>query len=206
MGHHAYLIIGNTEAGIACARRLHDLPETTEADPDVQVLLHDAFGIDEARALKEWAYQTPVSRNTRSFIIACMSMTGEAQNALLKLFEEPPPSSRFALIMAHEEQVLPTLRSRCARMYVGAGGEDHGLATSFLHQSYALRLEEIAARVKAKDIAWQRELLSSLEEYLHARTEYALLAEVAWVERTIMLRGSSPKMLLEHLALTLPIR
>jgi DNA polymerase III delta prime subunit len=44
-------------------------------------------------------------------------LTVEAQNALLKLIEEPPRKTTFVLVAAQLERLLPTVRSRCATIY-----------------------------------------------------------------------------------------
>src|SRR5207249_1485502 len=46
-------------------------------------------------------------------------MTVEAQNALLKLIEEPPPRTRFLLVAERLEALVPTVRSRLAAIYFG---------------------------------------------------------------------------------------
>lgn len=43
-----------------------------------------------------------------------------AQNALLKLLEEPPPGTTIILVTDDEELMLPTIKSRCARIRLGA--------------------------------------------------------------------------------------
>ena len=43
----------------------------------------------------------------------------EAQNALLKTLEEPPPASVFVLITSRPDVLLPTVRSRCQRLRFG---------------------------------------------------------------------------------------
>jgi len=45
------------------------------------------------------------------------ALTVEAQNALLKLIEEPPPATTFVLVAGQLEQLLPTVRSRCVAVY-----------------------------------------------------------------------------------------
>ena len=45
------------------------------------------------------------------------TLTVEAQNALLKLIEEPPPNTIFILIASRIERLLPTVRSRCAAIF-----------------------------------------------------------------------------------------
>ena len=43
----------------------------------------------------------------------------EAQDALLKTLEEPPPASVFVLITDRPDVLLPTVRSRCQRLRFG---------------------------------------------------------------------------------------
>jgi DNA polymerase-3 subunit delta' len=43
----------------------------------------------------------------------------QAQNALLKTLEEPRPASVFILITSMADSLLPTVRSRCARLRFG---------------------------------------------------------------------------------------
>jgi DNA polymerase III delta' subunit len=45
------------------------------------------------------------------------SMTAEAQNALLKIIEEPPPRTTFILITEYPDVLLPTVRSRCGHVH-----------------------------------------------------------------------------------------
>src|SRR5436190_19818239 len=50
------------------------------------------------------------------------AMIRDAQNALLKTLEEPPPSSIFILVTARPDSLLPTVRSRCIRLWFAADG------------------------------------------------------------------------------------
>ena len=38
---------------------------------------------------------------------------GKEGNKLLKLIEEPPPNTLFILVAENEEEILPTILSRC---------------------------------------------------------------------------------------------
>ncbi len=49
-------------------------------------------------------------------------MNEDAQSALLKTLEEPPPDTTLVLIADDEERLLPTVRSRCARVRLGTVG------------------------------------------------------------------------------------
>lgn len=52
------------------------------------------------------------------------AMTEDAQNALLKSLEEPPPATLFVLTSSTPDALLPTVRSRTMRLVVGRLGAD----------------------------------------------------------------------------------
>ncbi|RQV97781.1 DNA polymerase III subunit delta' [bacterium] len=47
------------------------------------------------------------------------SMNTQAQNALLKALEEPPPDGYFLLVAENDQDLLPTIRSRCQLIRLG---------------------------------------------------------------------------------------
>ncbi|MBX9906596.1 hypothetical protein K2X96_01705 [Patescibacteria group bacterium] len=211
MIHHAYLIVGLFEHARTHAYELHGIPKNDQyGNPDIQELTYSTVGIDDVRQLKVWSTQAPVGAGRRLFILNTHAVAHEAQNALLKLFEEPPKASSFVLIIPQLEHILPTLRSRC-EIVVLHRDEHTDIALSFLRMSYADRLKEIALRIKNKDSAWTDTLLMSLESHFYATYsdtrrsvhEDALRA-LLFVQGYIGKRGASPKMLLEHLAVVLP--
>ncbi len=62
----------------------------------------------------------PVEGGARVSIIRdAQRMNDVAQSALLKTLEEPPPATTLVLCVDDEEQLLPTIRSRCARIRLG---------------------------------------------------------------------------------------
>ncbi len=62
----------------------------------------------------------PALGNAKVFIIRdAETMTPQAQNALLKTLEEPPPTTFVILIAASLEALLPTVRSRCQTVPFG---------------------------------------------------------------------------------------
>jgi hypothetical protein len=79
----------------------------------------------------------PVEGGARVAIIeGAERMNEDAQSALLKTLEEPPAGVTIALCADGEARLLPTVRSRCARVRLGLVGPrdieailaDHGLA------------------------------------------------------------------------------
>ncbi|MDR3347667.1 MAG: hypothetical protein LBN32_03540 [Helicobacteraceae bacterium] len=70
----------------------------------------DGFSIDEARGMIEAAY---IASDKEKFLIAvARSFNIEAQNALLKLLEEPPRNITIFLLAVRKAVFLPTVRSR----------------------------------------------------------------------------------------------
>jgi DNA polymerase-3 subunit delta' len=87
-------------------------------DPDAS---GDSIGIDAAREVKTFLWQKPNTSAHRTLIIDNAELlTIEAQNALLKITEEPPASSLLILITSDIESILPTIVSRLPKIYFGA--------------------------------------------------------------------------------------
>jgi DNA polymerase-3 subunit delta' len=62
----------------------------------------------------------PFEAQRRVFVIdPADEMTIEAQDALLKTLEEPPPSTMIVLVTAYPDTLLPTIQSRCRRLRFG---------------------------------------------------------------------------------------
>ena len=80
----------------------------------------DSIGIDAAREVKTFLWQRPNTSVRRTLIIDNAELlTTEAQNALLKITEEPPASSLLILITSDIESILPTIVSRLPKIYFG---------------------------------------------------------------------------------------
>lgn len=114
MAHHAYFSAGNLDEGITRAREFieQELGLSIEGNPDVFELRYGLFSVADARAVNDLARQSPVAGETKALIIATGRLFHEAQNALLKLFEEPPVGTVLILVVPSEGIILPTLRSR----------------------------------------------------------------------------------------------
>ncbi|MEP7271221.1 MAG: DNA polymerase III subunit delta' [Acidobacteriota bacterium] len=73
--------------------------------------------VGQARELAENIRYRPFEGRQRFFIIdEADRLREEAANALLKTFEEPPPTSTLILITARPDALLPTIRSRAQKI------------------------------------------------------------------------------------------
>ncbi len=72
------------------------------------------ISIDQVREVEHEVSRPPVEGRRRVVLILnAENLTLEAQNALLKVLEEPPEHTVFLLVSSSPTAVLPTIRSRC---------------------------------------------------------------------------------------------
>ena len=73
-------------------------------------------GVEDARELRERAPTAPAMGREKVYIIdEAQRLTGPAFDALLKLFEEPPPGVRFVLATTEPQKMPATIVGRCQR-------------------------------------------------------------------------------------------
>ena len=78
------------------------------------------ISVEQIRALSADACLLPNEAARKVYIIEdAESMNPSAQNAALKLLEEPPLGAMFLLCTENAMQLLPTVRSRCAEYSLG---------------------------------------------------------------------------------------
>lgn len=195
--HHAYIVRGHQDTDLS-----HLLVET-----EVYECVREKFGIDDAREVSTVAYQTPNQFAVKSIVIRSSFLTLEAQNALLKVLEEPPATTRFVILVPHDMTLLDTIQSRTVEFVIDAGKSENEVFMEFQSLSVADRLASIEGALKRKDTHWQRLMKDGVIEYLRTLpTADANVKELEFVSRLLLTRGASNKMLLEHLALALPTR
>jgi DNA polymerase-3 subunit delta' len=88
--------------------------------PDLLTLHSDSsIGVDAVRELSQFMQGTPQQGGARVVLLPqAHKMTEAAANALLKTLEEPGSDSFLLLQTAYEQQLLPTILSRCQRWLI----------------------------------------------------------------------------------------
>jgi DNA polymerase III delta prime subunit len=194
--HHAEFLVGSYEW--ACTQ----LPVAVRAEAeDVRHYRGARMGIEEVRTMTYEAHLTPIVDEKRTFVIAYAQLTHEAQNALLKLLEEPPATAQFFLITPRAELLLSTVRSRlhlCAREDVLAPNREF---ETFFSASLSERLTYISERVAKKDDEWACGIMCAIEERAHTERNRELRKALDELRPFYDTHGASRKMILEHLAL-----
>lgn len=225
--HHAHVIPGvhDEVAPLLLSALEKHLNIETNGNPDVMVQFYDSLGVDEARILKGAQTRAGFDGARKIFVIGTKSFTPEAQNALLKTFEEPTAGTHFFIILPRAEMLLPTLKSRVLVVSGTATHEDETrvLAEKFLDSSLEGRFAIVKKMAEKKagetvDREIFRRMLDHIERILYTRTAANQLIRVSDQNRSatanifqeifqaktyLANRGSSPKMLLEHIAIVL---
>lgn len=196
--HHANLLIGRKDWAFS-----HIAPSDTVPGTDTIVLEYEKMGIEQVRSLIHDASLRPVERSYRSFIVVAGTILREAQNALLKLFEEPNEHTLFYVVLPREDILLPTLRSRFHLLAVEEAQSESGIFDAFLKASPAERLSLIAKNVSDERTDWIYAIVQGFSEYAHTTRNPQTMRDALTLESYIHTNGSSKKMLLEHITLSL---
>lgn len=210
--HHAYFIEGDSNLVLKeIDDFFHNSWKITRAgNPDIHCVVYESFGIDEGRDLQQAQQLRPFSGDKKIFIIVTNSITHEAQNSLLKVFEEPTAGTHFFVISSSQRILLPTLRSRMVVITHASHREiDFGAeANKFMRMSIKSRLEYVSKIVEEKDKTKAEEFLQALVSELSKKgLEKSSLKTSSTIKEIVMLikylkdRSSSLKLILERVAL-----
>lgn len=216
--HHAFVIEAEVGEGIEMAQAWaeKELGMKVQGNPDVVVMRYGLFPVEEARRVSELAAGKAFAGNTKVVIIAATRAYHEAQNALLKLFEEPPPGTYLFLILPSLGGLLPTLRSRVQvlqnkELRIKNYGES---AEEFMRASKEKRSAMIKKLTSGKDEEERRELrdeaiaiVNGIEAaaYASGTTEHReLLEEIQTLRGYLYDRSAPVRMIMEHLSLVTP--
>lgn len=154
---HAYILEGVENSGkltlartIACsmANTMADVKKIqVGASPDVIELDlpegRKSIGVDAVRGIKMAAHIRPNDLDCKFFLINHAEMlTKEAQNALLKLLEEPPKGVYILLLCTNVSALLPTIRSRAPVLRMQSFSADELTELLLRYSADAQRLYE----------------------------------------------------------------
>lgn len=213
--HHSYLLVGDREETKKALEHFlnKDLQFSQQGNPDFLEIECGACGIDEARSLRARTGMRAIGER-KVAILSFDSITTEAQNSLLKIFEDGVGDTTFFVIAPTLEIFLPTLLSRFFIAKMGA--EDNIQENSyknFLSSLPAKRIELLADVIENKDKTEALQFFNYLERELHEELlnknmdEKIAQAcnEVLKCKGFLYDRSPSVKMILEHISCTMPV-
>jgi DNA polymerase III subunit delta' len=157
-----------------------------QTHPDVLILPPDPpqllIKLGQVRTLIGRSQRTPSEAPAKVFVITSAAFMKEAANSLLKVLEEPPTYVHILILAENLGELLPTIRSRCAVVRLGA--------------LPAEEIEALLARLRPESNKTERALLARLSEGAVGRalgfnlTEYvAARADALVILRSAMQSG-----------------
>lgn len=218
--HHAHAILGEREKVRAEIFDFlkKDLKFPVVGNQDFWQGEYNVLKITNSRDINEVHLNRPVKYDRKVFVISANFITRDAQNSLLKMFEEPRADTVFFLILPEATALIPTLKSR---LVFGQGSEDDtaSQATTFLSAKVGKRLEIVGKILKdikdekinkSEAIKFIRNLEKEIKVTLKVKNAHnarngSLLA-IEDLEKAISYASDespSLKVILEHLAITL---
>lgn len=221
--HHAYGIEG--ERDVVVAQVMNFLEEVDKfsinGNPDFHYIKTDSFVVENARRIVDMQSKRSFSgkEKRKVFVVAFSSATNEAQNALLKVVEEPSVGTHFFFVVPAVSIFIPTLRSRLSLIYRKTAArerDEKNQAEIFLSVDKPERLAMVKkflaeADKERAEKEFLLEFLGNLEKEIWFRAEKGGLK--GWREalecvnksrKHAAVRSASIKMILEHLSLVLP--
>lgn len=207
--HHAYIVEGLfSTIKQPLVDHLESIFLTSfTGHPNVVVLEYDKVSVEDARALKDMH-----DVGIKIFIVGLNFISREAQNALLKVLEEPIAHTHFFFVVPSLHTILPTLKSR-VRIVTR---REHGIEAEMLWDPelfYSASLSKRFEMIKhiVDDIKdGERGKIEAIQ-FCEALTEYARKNNASYVTLETLLKArmylfdhaSSVKVVLDTLAIVL---
>lgn len=214
--HHAYLIEGGEDILNSLLGFIKkELDIETVSNPDFYFKKYDTFKIDDARFLISIKDEKSIKGDKKIVIIQTNSVLREAQNAMLKMFEEPILDTIFFLIVKDKNILLPTFFSR----FYFVPNADKNIsfekeANDFIKMNLKDRLEFIkilTVKVDEDEEGFEAprykalEFLNALEFILSQKEnqDKAIFNKIFEIRSFLRDPSSQAKMLLEAIAISL---
>ncbi|MEX0665053.1 MAG: hypothetical protein WD598_09845 [Acidimicrobiia bacterium] len=174
---HSYLLVGSKGADLLTAARCfagalvspdRD-PRTFElvlkgAHPDVVEVEPESTVISVAQAREEIvpeAWASPIEKSSARKVLLVLEaerLQLEAENALLKTFEEPPASTVIVLVTSAPDDLVDTTRSRCQRIDL-APLDETAIAGALTAEGHDADAAALAARLAGGQLSRARALI-----------------------------------------------
>jgi DNA polymerase III delta prime subunit len=213
--HHAYVVSSPTHTveelkniAYTYVDFSHVLPEDTHTFTFLE------GSVDEVRALQERAARA-LRGETALFIIQSVTLSAQAQNALLKLFEDGALHACFFVSVPSVRALLPTMLSRVsiveipASEYVQAIAVAQKILTAELYERLTL-IEFLYDASEEERASFMAVLVAACERaYANKKITDKELARALHTcvktKKYLTMQGSMKKMLLEAYVLVLPV-
>lgn len=170
----ATLVCKKTEAA-PCGTCNACIMAQADSHPDIFVLTpadgKRNISVDQVREIVSDAYTKPYESEKKVYIITYGDdMNEQAQNAFLKVLEEPPQYAVFIVLAENNESLLATIRSRCTKIKFNPVGDN--LIREYVRKNYPDDTEKIDFLVQyAGGVVGEIEKILNTENFVPLRED-----------------------------------
>lgn len=225
MNHHAFVYVGSGDEATLSVKIFlkKELSATSDELIDATTLTYEQLTVKDARDISALIGYGSRAQARQVYILTASRILPEAQNALLKVLEEPPTDVVIVLVVPVLSQLLKTVLSRVSVIDDSFDKADdfHAYTKEFLDANNATKQKLLDLLVKdarsdneeKKERARTeaRELLSDLQILAHRKYQEKKDTEMLEFLKDVQValpllydKGASYKTIFEHLKLVLP--
>ena len=138
--------------------------------PDLHIIGDAAgkVGVDDIRAVSDEAYLASNEADCKVFLLKNVELYNvQAQNALLKILEEPPEGVKFVLTASGTSSILPTVRSRLFTLYLSGLGKN--AYCRMLKEQRPNADDALLAKMAAFAARYEGTVLSDMDEKVYEK-------------------------------------
>lgn len=176
-----------------------------------------SIGIDDIKQLHKTVFLKPLKSKQKAVILEdAHLLTTEAQNALLKILEEPPEHTLLILGTKSKDDLLPTILSRCQIIQLETEAlelttRERNSITQFVEElptmtiGDKLKKAELLAKDKDKALEWTEKVIIVLREtmLLNLSKETAqTIQEFQTLHKLLKTTNVNPRLAIEHTLLS----
>ncbi|PIT92381.1 MAG: hypothetical protein COU08_02655 [Candidatus Harrisonbacteria bacterium CG10_big_fil_rev_8_21_14_0_10_42_17] len=175
---HGYIFFGeNNNAKQTFAEKVSRYIETRKWEGSETLVdqwiaeTEGSVGIETSKKLSQFLWQKPIVSSRRTAIIPRADrFTLHAQNAILKIAEEPPEHGLIILLVNHIEQLLPALGSRFFKIHIS-----EPFAVEDISPSAKTAVKQFLKNTTKERSEFLKEVIESMDEteqFVYAMMEY----------------------------------
>lgn len=213
--HHAHIFIGDTTKSRSRVFEYIENLGLSKNNSDLFIQEFNLFTVEDARKLKQYLSEKSHTGNPLVALVFTENFMYQAQNALLKTFEEPCDGVFIFFVIPYEHLLLPTFKSRAMIHYLKSSTEISPIDISVFHTgTLPKKFSLIDAFLKKKEdeepTVIKREVqyfFDAYEEFLYNQkqkiSEHTQTFDAIFFGREYLHdQGSSVKQLLEIVAVS----
>jgi len=219
--YHSYVIEGDSTLTDDLLHFLENRGEIKKQSPDIICQNYESFTIKDSHEIKDWHSRLGVTNGKKVCIIATKFINREAEQALLKIIEEPAVNTHFFIIVPDASKLQETIISRVHVVKTNQLQDEkiNKEVSLFIKSKPTERIEIVAKIIKENKSeensgqlrSYATSFVNEIESFFYKRFKdnktdkniIFILNELQKSRDYLSTPGASVKMILEHIAVVI---